>query len=162
MKYRVPFLSRPTVSIGITFELPSLTLQEFVREADVNYLIDTYKRTGAYYNPMTPRSGLLPEYMDISELPDVQQARETIMRAQAIFDGLPAEIRARFENDAAKFVPWAQNPTNFVELVKLGLFGSATAPEGDSAALPTEAHQPSAPAPADGPTEVPAVPGARA
>ena len=53
--------------------LPSLTQQQFAKEADINVLIDRYKRTGSFYNPMVP-SGTprMPRYEDISDMPDME------------------------------------------------------------------------------------------
>lgn len=109
--------------------LPSLTQQQFAKEADINVLIDRYKRTGSFYNPMVP-SGTprMPRYEDISEMPDMMEQLESINRVNELFASLPASVREQFGHNPATFVEFAQNPANFDKCVELGIFNVSEKP----------------------------------
>lgn len=130
---------RPQVSS----ELPSLAQQQFAKEADVNVLIERYKKTGSFYNPLSPSSApRMPQYADLSEIPDMMGQMALLDGVQRLFQSLPARVREQFGNNPAQFVEWAQNPANFDAGVKLGIFDPseqskppvAAKEEGESAA----------------------------
>lgn len=52
---------------------------------------------------------------------DFREMMELMVEAQASFDQLPADVRARFSNDPHDFVAFCQDPANVPELEKLGL-----------------------------------------
>lgn len=147
MDFRSPYVNRPEESPGLEeSSAPSMTMQQFAQEADINFLIDRYKKTGSYYNPLsvsgTPR---MPMFEDISDLPDVPQAVGVINEVSEYFAALPATVRAEFDNSIATFVAFAQNPANYDKCVALGVFPRATigAPEGGDGPAPAlEAHKP--------------------
>ena len=106
--------------------LPSLAQQQFAKEADVNVLIERYKKTGSFYNPLTPSSfPRMPQYADISEIPDMMGQMELLDGVQRLFASLPARVREQFGHSVAEFVAWAQNPANFEAGVKMGIFDPA-------------------------------------
>lgn len=104
-------------------DLPSLAQQQFAREADVNVLIERYKKTGSFYNPLTPSSApRTPQYADLSEIPDMMGQMALLDGVQRLFQSLPARVREQFGHNPAEFVTWAQNPANFEVGVKMGIF----------------------------------------
>ena len=119
----------------ISSDLPSLAQQQFAKEADVNVLIDRYKKTGSFYNPLTPSSApRMPQYADLSEIPDMMGQMELLQGVQRLFGSLPARVREQFGNNPAEFVKWAQDPANFDAGVKLGIFDSSEQPKPPVAA----------------------------
>lgn len=94
----------------------SLTKQSFKDECDVNKLLKRYVKTGALSH-FAKHGG---EYMNVTPV-DFQEAMNTVITAQALFDDLPAEIRGRFQNDPAQFLGFVQDPANADELLEMGL-----------------------------------------
>lgn len=94
-----------------------MTRQEFKDECDINVLMATYERTGAL-PPM--RSGE-PQYLDVSNVPDLQEALSVVAAAEAAFMRLPAKVRKEFDNDPVKFVEYAENPENLEQMRTWGL-----------------------------------------
>ncbi|WNK14345.1 MAG: internal scaffolding protein [Microvirus sp.] len=95
----------------------SLTRQEFKSECDINTIIDQF---GIGENPITQQEWI--QNIDISEsVCDYQTALNQIIEAQQQFASLPAKVRSRFDNDAAKFVDFVSDESNGSEMVQLGL-----------------------------------------
>lgn len=97
---------------GIDCSADGRTRQEFADECDINKLMATYERNGTlnHYNAMQG------EYLDISEVPDLQEALAIMKRGESAFMSLPATVRREFDNDAVKFVEFAQDPANIDKL----------------------------------------------
>lgn len=93
----------------------SRTQQHQGDETDINLIVKRYTQTG-----VLPQTTLEPLYGDFETL-DFHTAQNRIRAAQEAFMAIPAEIRARFENDPGKFIEFASNPENADELVKLKL-----------------------------------------
>lgn len=93
----------------------SLTEQEHLEEADINYVADRFMRTGE-----TPQVLRLPTFGDFEGIFDFQSAMNTINLAKAEFMSLPAKIRTRFNNDPAEILAFINDETNRDEAIKLG------------------------------------------
>lgn len=93
------------------------TVQSLSEETDINKIMGKYRDTGIinHVNLQTP------VYADFSNVQDYHTARNALLKAQEIFDSLPARVRARVENDPGKLIEFAENPDNAEELVELGL-----------------------------------------
>lgn len=120
----------------VTFSKPSRTKQAMKDECDINNILRKYEKTGMVTH-VAKHGG---EYGFVPAI-DLMGAYETIQRAEAMFEDLPAAARKRFENSPMKFLEFVQDPANRDELVKLGL--------GKETVTPTPAPTP-APAPAPG------------
>lgn len=94
---------------------PTRTQQHQADETDINLIVRRYIQTG-----VLPQAALEPLYGDFETL-DFHTAQNRLRAAQEAFLRIPAEIRARFENDPGKFIEFASNPENADELVKLKL-----------------------------------------
>ncbi|QCQ84831.1 DNA pilot protein [Blackfly microvirus SF02] len=94
-----------------------MTRQEFADECDINVLMAQYERTGvlSHFNMATP------QYLDVSEVPDLRSALDAVSSAQTAFMTLPASVRREFDNDPVKFVEFAQNPDNVGRMREWGL-----------------------------------------
>lgn len=97
--------------------LPSLTRQEFAADCDINTLMSRYEKTGVinHFNKSTP------QYLDISETPDLQNALTILAEANAAFMRLPAKTRREFDNDPVKFVDFASDEKNIAQMREWGL-----------------------------------------
>lgn len=98
--------------------LPSLTRQEFAEECDINSLMSKYEKTGIL--PTNVNTGE-PRYLDVSDVPDLQTTLSMLSDATTAFMALPALVRREFDNDAVKFVSFAQDPENLPQLRTWGL-----------------------------------------
>lgn len=59
-------------------------------------------------------------FADVSDVPDLLVAMDTMTRAQADFDSLPSHIRKRFGNSPIELVDFLNDPQNDDEAIKLG------------------------------------------
>lgn len=109
---------------GLSCDDPSLTHQSFAEECDINTIVRRFGLTGEL-----PTALRLPTYQDFEGVFDFQTAMHAIMQAEDAFMALPADLRARFGNDPARFVAFCSAPENADELVRLGL---AEKPKGVS------------------------------
>lgn len=93
---------------GHDFSEGGRTRQEFADECDINVLLARYEKTGV----LNHYSQVEPVYMDLSSVPDLQESLVVMREAERAFMTLPAQVRREFDNDAVKFVEYAQNPEN--------------------------------------------------
>jgi phage internal scaffolding protein len=101
---------------GLACEEPSLAQQHFKDECDINNILRQFNVTG-----MLPESTLSPRYGDFTGIGDYHTALNRVMAVQDEFEALPAQIRARFENDPAQLIEFLENSENRSEAEKLGL-----------------------------------------
>lgn len=90
--------------------------QQFIKECDINNILKRYRATGL----MRQLPGQ-PMYGDFSNIPDYQDALNTVIRAEEAFMRLPSDLRTRFDNDPQKFLDFVKDPANKEELYSLGL-----------------------------------------
>lgn len=95
---------------------PGLTDQSQSQEADINFLLKRYQKTGVL--PGINKEAL---YGDFSSAQSYHDAINIITQAEQQFEALDAQTRKRFLNDPAEFLNFATDPANGEELVKLGL-----------------------------------------
>jgi len=121
---------RPNGSIRVSTinKQPSRTDQQFVKDADINNIMERYAKTGIPPH----RTSKTPMYADVSELPDLLTVSNIVHEAQSKFQSLPSQIRERFNNDPAKMIEFLQNPKNQEEAAKLGLLKAAPIKNDDS------------------------------
>lgn len=148
MSEKFAFKSRYAVTgekIGISFEKPTMTQQQFKDDADINNIIAKFEVTGVLGDPLQPATRM-PQFGDFSEMPSYQEAQNVLVTARNAFMSLPSEVRERFGNDPEKYFDFVQNlkegSEEYVEAVRLGIVDK-----------PVE-HSPEVPQPvADGKTE---------
>lgn len=125
-----------------------LTKQEFAQEADANFIMARYTRTG-----QLPATRFTPDraiFADVSMISDYSTEMLRVQRANDAFAALPAEVRSRFSNDPSELIEFVRDDSNYDEAVRLGLIEKKKEPEVSAA--------PVAAAPAAAPAPVPAVP----
>lgn len=128
--------------------LPGLYSQDFSKggktrteeqdQTDIRQII-ARSQNGADF---THISTAIAKFGDFSNAPTYGEALQQIIDAEHLFASMNSSTRARFENDAEKFVAFVTNPTNADELVTLGL-----ANKRESIPVPTP------PTPAENPPE---------
>ena len=116
---------------GLHCEDASLAQQHFKEECDINTILQKFNITG-----LLPEQTLSPLYGDFSGIGDYHTALNRVIAAQEEFDALPAQIRARFDNDPANLIEFLENSENRPEAEELGLVEKAAA-EGAEAAKNT-------------------------
>lgn len=94
----------------------SRTKQSFKDETNIQFIVDKYQQTGTLEH-LKEYEGNYGDFANI----DFHEAMNTITRANEMFEDLPSNIRADFENDPGKFLEYAIEPKNHEGMVKLGL-----------------------------------------
>lgn len=98
-------------------ELPfGRTKQSFKDEMDINHIVKRFLKTGVL--EFTRKNE--PRYGDTTGI-EFQAAMQTVAEAKSMFNDLPSELRARFENEPAQFLDFIQDENNYDEARKLGL-----------------------------------------
>ena len=138
MKITAPFLRTPynydrdaaSNESGLACEEPSLTQQHFKDETDINNILRQFNVTG-----MLPEAPLSPRYGDFTGIVDYHSALNAVIAAEDDFMTLPAQLRARFENDPAQLIDFLDDENNRSEAVKLGLL---ELPKAESTVTPLD------------------------
>lgn len=107
---------------GLACEEPSLAQQHFKDECDINNILRQFNITG-----LLPEQPLSPRYGDFTGIGDYHTALNRVIAAQEEFEALPAQIRARFDNDPSNLIEFLENENNRPEAEELGLVEKATA-----------------------------------
>lgn len=94
----------------------SRTKQSFGDETNINNILKRYVATGLidYVNEHQPHYGDVTGH-------EFHAAMNIVARSQEMFEALPAELRARFNNDPATFLDFVDNPENDAEAISLGI-----------------------------------------
>ena len=106
---------------GVACEEPSLAQQHFKDECDINNILRQFNVTG-----LLPESPLSPRYGDFTGIYDYHTALNAVIAAESEFDGLPAQIRARFNNNPEELINFLENAENLDEAISLGLVDKKT------------------------------------
>lgn len=125
--------------VQLKFSKPSRTKQAEADAADINKIMAKYQKTGI----LPHLNNRVPTYGDFSEVTDYQDALNTVMRAEAAFMALPSSVRAKFDNDPARFLDFTQDPANLDALREMGL--APPAPPVQVAPEPAPAPAPAKP-----------------
>ena len=95
---------------------PSLAQQNMKDDVDINVMLEKFKVTG-----VMPQNIVLPKYGDFSDVVDYRSAMEAVRKAREAFMDLPANVRARFDNDPQKLLEFVSDEKNASEAERLGL-----------------------------------------
>lgn len=112
-KYDSQALSDAT---GLKCKDPSRASQEFKDEVDINTIARRFGLTGEM-----PQNVPMVMQGDFTEVMDFRQAHDLLVRARESFQAMPADVRAEFDNDAARFVDFCSDERNFDRAFALGL-----------------------------------------
>lgn len=101
---------------------PTRTKLSMQDEVDVNRIVDRFRKTGLISHLAKGQ----PQYLDVSGMRDYREALDEVRAVDVFFRGLPATMRARFDNDAATFLDFVTDPAN--EAVVRSELGGITPP----------------------------------
>lgn len=118
---------------GLACEEPSLAQQHYKDECDINTILERFNITG-----MLPQSSLSPRYGDFTGVGDYHTALNRVIAVQDEFEALPAQIRARFNNDPAQLIEFLEDENNRPQAEELGLVEKAAAEVVEAASLTPE------------------------
>lgn len=100
------------------FNKPSRVDPSHQAECDTDHILRKYSQTGL----LTHVNRHQGDYGDYLEVPmDYQASLNHVLAAQAAFDSLPSNLRLKFGNDPAQFLTFVGDPSNYDEMVSLGL-----------------------------------------
>jgi len=124
MKPQQPFIRNPfnydtnaaSDESGLRCEDASRTQQHFKDETDINNILRQFNITG-----QLPTKAMSPRYGDFTGIGDYHSALNQVIAAETEFMTLPAQLRARFDNDPQELIEFLNNPENKDEAMKLGL-----------------------------------------
>lgn len=102
---------------GTANDQPSLTQQQYAEECDINFIMRNYTQQGLIPQGTTKTA----VYGDFSDVTDYFEALRIIHQAEDQFNELPAQVRARFQNDPAELLAFIENRDNLEEARKLGM-----------------------------------------
>lgn len=120
---------------GLACADESMAIQSAEEESNINTIVRRFGLTGELPNNLR-----MPQSGDFTGLPDFHAAMNLVRQAQEEFVRVPAEIRARFNNDPARFMAFVEDDANYDEALKLGLVNPrpvvppSGTPEGGAAA----------------------------
>jgi hypothetical protein len=92
-----------------------LTEQHHTDTCDINKILAQFMETG-----IMPNTNANPKYGDVSDV-DFTQMQNQLATAKTLFEELPEQVKARFNNEMHTFLHFAENPDNLPELVDMGL-----------------------------------------
>jgi phage internal scaffolding protein len=101
---------------GLVCEEPTRTQQHHKDECDINVILERFGKTG-----QMPVNALSATYGDFSGVYDYHTAMNALIASESEFAALPANIRARFDNEPSNLIKFLDNPENKSEAEKLGL-----------------------------------------
>ena len=107
-----------------------LTEQHHKDEVDVNRIVARYNKTGV----IDHLNDFEAKYADLTGY-DYQDAQNTIAAANSMFEGLPSDIRKKFDNDPVAFLQFTDDPKNAQAMIDLGLARARTVEEEENALL---------------------------
>lgn len=122
-KERVIYTKRPNGRLRIQHDFsdcPSMAEQHTAHLSNINYLIQKYKpdELAAY---MAARNQYRKEIIghDFSQEPDLQSAKNVVLKSRQNFEALPEEIRKNFKNHL-EYLKFIDNPYNVEKAIQLG------------------------------------------
>jgi phage internal scaffolding protein len=101
---------------GLSCPEPTRTKQEFADEADINSIVRRFGLGG-----QLPTGVFVPTYGDFEGVFDMHSAVQLVAAAEQGFMAMPADVRARFDNNPSLFVDFVSDESNRAEAVKLGI-----------------------------------------
>lgn len=102
----------------------SMTEQSSAAACDIHKIMARYKKTGV----MDHVNEYQGRYGDV-EAVNLQDALQTVIDAEEMFQTVPSHIRKHCENDPVKFLEFMQNPENKQQIEEFGLSASHLPPD---------------------------------
>lgn len=110
---------------GLSCPEESLAIQSAKDECDINTIVRRFGLTGELPNDLA-----MPVSGDFAGIGDFHAAMNVVRKAEEEFLRVPAETRARFQNDPARLMAFLEDDRNREEARSLGFLApAAVAPE---------------------------------
>lgn len=103
-----------------------VTEQAHKDQCDINKIVARFDKTGL----ITHMSKIEGKFGDLSGA-DFTKMSQQVANARSMFEDLPSNIRARFENDPGKLLEFFEEPKNRDEAIELGLIKESWTDESD-------------------------------
>lgn len=132
MKFVTAYGPHDADKFGISFPEPSLTHQSMAADCDINNIMKRFEKTGMI-DHVTNHKG---DYGDFPDASDYLTSLLKVKESQEMFDSLPAQIRARFDNEPSNFLDFVDDPANRPEMARMGLLTEEAAEAALRAAQP--------------------------
>lgn len=121
----IPFVRNPynydysevSEATGLMCLDESLAVQSEREKVDINTIVRQFGLTG-----QLPDAVQAPQFGDFTDVGTYQEAMNAVIAADEAFMKMPADVRARFNNDAALFVEFCSDERNVDEMERLHLF----------------------------------------
>lgn len=126
---------------------PGRTQQHFKDECDINKILAKYRKTGVVEHVTRARA----IYGDFSQVKSAAENFDIVAKATAMFDMIPATIRNQFGNDIPSFLRFIDDPANFDQCVKWGIYDKPKVEKPSEAPTPAPPAEPAAPEPSPEP-----------
>lgn len=110
---RKPY-SQPAIDTRTHNKEPSMTKQAFAADLDANKII---KRFQGNMEAAQQFEGVYGEFDSY----DLRDAIHKVNTANELFLEVPSELRAKFDNDAGRYIDFVTNPANMETLLEHGL-----------------------------------------
>ena len=144
-KVTIPFLRTPynydmsevSDKTGLKCEDPSLAQQHQKNDADINEIVRRFGLTGEL-----PVSTRLAEYGDFTGIGDYHASLNAVHAAQEAFYALPAELRAKFDNDPGKLLDFVNDEANYAKAVEFGLIEPKVSTQPEAVESSNEGDKP--------------------
>lgn len=98
-------------------DAPLMTKQSFQAECNINEIMSKFDKTGLLEHLNTHQG----DYGNFLGFEDYHTSVNRVIEANEAFMTIPAAVRAKFNNDPAKFMEFAQDHENLDELIEMGL-----------------------------------------
>lgn len=112
---------------------PSMTEQCHHDEVKIQNIMNKARKTGIV-NHVAKYQGT---YSDMTNAPDFYTAQNIIAEAKSMFESVPSDIRADFNNDAGQYLAFMQDPKNRDAIEGYGLDASHLPVEAETQPCPT-------------------------
>lgn len=106
----------------------SMTKQSFKEECDINTILRQYQMTGV----ITHVNEAQPQYADLPEPLEYQEALHKVQEAEAAFYRLPKEVRDRYGNEPAGLLQALANPAEADFLRQQGILNAPASAGADA------------------------------
>lgn len=123
---RAPYnydVDKASADAATKVEGKSMTVQSEAKDADINEIVKRFGLTGEL--PVNQR---IPLTVDIDDVLDYKTCMDVVTSARRTFESMPADLRARVDNDPGKLVAFVLDPANRDECIKQGLIVAPAAP----------------------------------
>jgi len=94
----------------------SVVQQQFADDVDINTIVQRFGLTGELPNGIA-----MPVSGDFTKVVDFQTAMQLIRQSEEAFAELPAEMRAKFDNDPARLIAFLDDERNRDKAIEYGI-----------------------------------------